>query len=590
MRTLVHVTHEAVQKVGGIGAVLHGLLTSRAYNNAVERTILIGPLFTTEGGPETRLGPTGQVLYSSLDGWTDHPAAPQFQKIQRDFNVEIVYGRRTFADRATGVQSSPEVVLIDVSRVNIARLNRFKGKLWEFFGLDSASYERYWEYDQYVKLAEPALAVVRALGACGANRECVIVAHEFMGMPTALAAIMEGRGTFRTVFYAHEVATIRKLVEDHPGHDTMFYNVLRAAMCRDQHLEDVFGSQHHYFKHALVEASKYCDNILAVGDYVVKELRFLGPEFEHVDIDLSYNGIPAYEISLEEALASKAKLQQYTKTLLDFVPDFIFTHVTRMVTSKGLWRDLRVLNHLERAFRRMDKTGIFFVLSSEVPRRQPEDIRNMERWWHWPVAHREGLPDLSGGEAMFYVGVQEFNARARNIKTILINQFGFDRTVCGERMPEDMEFMDIRKGTDVEFGQSIYEPFGIAQFEPLSVGGLCVVSNVCGCAGFLTNVTGGEPVPNVIIADYTDIGWPHGDVEELLKIDRQRRDEVEERVAQQVAQEILRRLPDTPAKKNDLLRSGYELARRMSWEVVAQDYFLPAIERACRKQRVYQVA
>jgi hypothetical protein len=27
-------------------------------------------------------------------------------------------------------------------------------------------------------------------------------------------------------------------------------------------------------------------------------------------------------------------------------------------------------------------------------------------------------------------------------------------------MPADMEFMDIRKGSDVEFGQSIYEPFG----------------------------------------------------------------------------------------------------------------------------------
>ena len=32
MKSVVHVTHEAVQKIGGIGAVLHGLLTSKAYS------------------------------------------------------------------------------------------------------------------------------------------------------------------------------------------------------------------------------------------------------------------------------------------------------------------------------------------------------------------------------------------------------------------------------------------------------------------------------------------------------------------------------------------------------------------------------
>ena len=72
-------------------------------------------------------------------------------------------------------------------------------------------------------------------------------------------------------------------------------------------------------------------------------------------------------------------------------------------------------------------------------------------------------------------------------------------------MPADMEFMDIRKGSDVEFGQSIYEPFGIAQVEPISFGGICVFSNVCGCAGFVEKAAGGQPTPNVIVADYTEL-------------------------------------------------------------------------------------
>ena len=41
---VVHVTHEAVEKVGGIGAVLSGLMTAEAYGASVSRTVLVGPL------------------------------------------------------------------------------------------------------------------------------------------------------------------------------------------------------------------------------------------------------------------------------------------------------------------------------------------------------------------------------------------------------------------------------------------------------------------------------------------------------------------------------------------------------------------
>ena len=41
---VVHATHEAGLKLGGIGAVLDGLLTSPAYNETVARSILVGPI------------------------------------------------------------------------------------------------------------------------------------------------------------------------------------------------------------------------------------------------------------------------------------------------------------------------------------------------------------------------------------------------------------------------------------------------------------------------------------------------------------------------------------------------------------------
>ncbi|MEI8197305.1 MAG: hypothetical protein WCI73_15515, partial [Phycisphaerae bacterium] len=82
MKTVVHVTHEAVQKIGGIGAVLHGLLTSKSYAAEVQRDILLGPLFTTDGPADSRLA-GGEVLYSSIDGIVNHPYGPKFAHIER---------------------------------------------------------------------------------------------------------------------------------------------------------------------------------------------------------------------------------------------------------------------------------------------------------------------------------------------------------------------------------------------------------------------------------------------------------------------------------------------------------------------------
>ncbi len=575
--TLVHVTHETTGKIGGIGAVLQGFFTSQSYLDAVERSILVGPLFTTDGNVTERLGENGEVLYSSIDGFVNTGYYEAFAKIEKHYNAGIVYGRRTFIDKHTGIKSSPEVLLIDVRHMDKGPVNQFKKSLFEEFGIRSDLYENLWEYEQYVRLAPAAIDALKAIGAAGTST--AIIAHEFMGMPTALAAKLDDHD-FKTAFYAHEVATMRRIVEKHSGHDTMFYNVMKHAHKNKLYVNDVFGDQSSFFKHALIQVSGHCDAICAVGDYVVGELEFLSPEFESANIDIVYNGIPAYQISLADKLASKEKLQQYCQNLLRYKPDYIFTHVTRLVQSKGLWRDLRVLEHIEEKFRAQGTTGVLLLLSTEVAARRKCDIYNMESQYGWPVAHREGLPDLSGGEANFYTAIQDFNAKSRNIKVVFINQFGFDPNTCGKRMPKDMEFMDIRRGSDVEFGLSIYEPFGIAQLEPLTFGGICVPSNVCGCAGFVRDVTNGQDAKNVIIADYTELDAEapdYIDTEDLLLIDGVMRDDIENDISEKVAVQIMQRLTNDESEIEQMIQSGYHLAKNMSWDVVVKNYLLKSL-------------
>jgi len=146
-----------------------------------------------------------------------------------------------------------------------------------------------------------------------------------------------------------------------------------------------------------------------------------------------------------------------------------------------------------------------------------------------------------------------------------------------------MTFADVRRGTDLEFGLSIYEPFGISQFEGLSFGAICAVSNVCGCMGFarktMANAT--KWYKNIVEANFVNLpdDWLARTVEDLLAISIPQRDQIETAEGRRVAPLLVDSLPRTDAQLQELIDDGYDLARRMSWEHVVQDYFLPSLSR-----------
>ena len=105
MSIVVHVTHEAIQKMGGIGAVLEGLLTTRSYNETIERTFLVGPLF-----PGADLGALDTVLYRASDGIKDTPYADALSGIEQTYQVELVYGQRQFENKDNKVTTLTDVI------------------------------------------------------------------------------------------------------------------------------------------------------------------------------------------------------------------------------------------------------------------------------------------------------------------------------------------------------------------------------------------------------------------------------------------------------------------------------------------------
>lgn len=582
--TLAHVTHEAVEHIGGIGTVLHGFMTSPVYQGHVRRSILVGPTSTEIAvEPEARLGEHGRVIYSSVDKIDHANLGTRLRPIEGAFKVRIVYGTRTYQNPMTGQDGEAEILLIDVFGVNHDRLNVFKLRLWETFGLDSSRYEGAWDYEEYVRLAEPAHYALRALMTPD-DLPCIVMSHEFMGMPTALATILDSSDQFRSIFYAHECATARRIVEDHQGHDTMFYNVLYQARNDGLFLEDVFGSQDHLLRHALVRRSHLCDGVIAVGDRTRDELLFLHDDYRSCPVDLVFNGVPSGPVTLEEKRRSRARLAEYAQRLVGFKPEVLMTHVTRPVISKGLWRDLKVCHELDHRFAPQNRTFVLFVLTSGGGVRREQDVLAMERHYGWPVAHHPGYPDLVGPEVQIHEDIDAYNHSHTASRIILVNQFGWSPQRIGSRLPEGMTMTDLRLATDVEFGMATYEPFGISPLEPLGTGAICVISNVCGCRAFVENVSQGQGGDNVICADFTSLRQPLP-IEELTAMTQQQRDDIEDHVAAEVADQLLRRLPINDRQRATLIDSGQALVAAMGWDHVVGSSLVPAMEHVVTSPR-----
>jgi hypothetical protein len=297
---------------------------------------------------------------------------------------------------------------------------------------------------------------------------------------------------------------------------------------------------------------------------------------------LVYNGIPAETITLKAKQASRARMQGYGQNLFGVRPDWVFAHVARPVLSKGIWRDLAVLHELEPMLAERGESAIYYMLGTLAGPRRPQDIHQMERVYGWPVNHELGYPDLCGGEEVLGDMFANFNRGHEAIRAVFVNQWGWDAAVGGKRMPEGMTFMDIRAGTDLEFGLSVYEPYGISQLEPLCFGALCMVSNVCGCLGFARRTAGDRPMDNNIIeANFTRLGEPRN-ITSLLAMTIPQREVVEAAEARRLAGLLCERLPRSDQAMAGRIKSGFRLAGQMNWQNVMENYFLPSLESTAR--------
>ena len=82
----------------------------------------------------------------------------------------------------------------------------------------------------------------------------------------------------------------------------------------------------------------------------------------------------------------------------------------------------------------------------------------------------------------------------------------------------------------------------------------------------------------ILEADF--LGVPKGmDVEALMSLSIPQRDRIEAAETRRLAQLVFERLPRDEATLRRRMAEGLDVASRMSWQHVVQEYFLPALER-----------
>lgn len=607
--TIVHVTHEAIDHLGGIGTVLQGLLTSRAYHRSVAHNVLVGPLphpHARVDSPLERLGSSAiACLYSGPDNHDPEGLGALLRPVEWAFGTSIVLGRRVFHE--PGAIHDParaahaDVLLIDVSNPSRERLAALKWLLWEKFGVDSTRHEHSWDYEEYGRLADPAYHALCAILPRPPHTEwpAVVIAHEFMGLATAMRCSLD-RARFRTVFHAHECSTARRVIEALPGHDAAFYPAMRAGAARGLTMEQVFGDQSDFGRHTLVSRAHVLDESLAVGPETKNELHFLSPAMAKEPIRIAYNGLPAPPVTWADKQRSRSLVAQWLTSVLGFAPDYLITHVTRPVPSKGLWRDVKLSLHLQAHLKAAGKSAAYVLLTCGAPVRTASQVNQMARDYGWPAHHREGHADLGGAEIAIcrdmlplirnnpaHGATRAAKAEPGRVYGVLVNQFGFTRDRLGDGAPDGLTIDDLRRAADVELGMSVYEPFGIAMLEPLHAGGVCVVSTVCGCCGLVQRAMHelgmkDDACPLVIAADFThDPASPRSpgdaDLPSLVGLSAAARDAIEERVCKALAATLAARLPRTDDDRRRYLDLGQRLASRMSWDRVVETDFLPAV-------------
>lgn len=471
-KTVIHIVSDPCRSdSGGAMDCVSGFQAVGFCHQDADRAVVIGSLSEEMRVVPNPLGRESELIYSTFRPDNAQCVyAENFERVEDDFGISIVYGRKKIGC------GSVEMILLDVSRCIEYPVDALKRWLYDEFGLESLRYESDSAYNRAIAMGPSSLAVLRSLDLADPVNPALLIAHDALGIPTALAGVLDPLGVFKSVYYAHKVEPVERVIRNHPGHDTMFYNVMNAAIPRSCYLGDLFGSQDFFYDLALINAARFCDGIWADSGQVADELLFCSPHLGAGHIDRVPRVMDAQPSSADQVAQWRDELM----TAVDADgTDWILGHLGDLSTRDGLWRDLAVMRHLESQLAHEDRKVVLLV-----------------------------KPTAYAIESHVFDEIEQFNKDHDRVRVV---------------WADGVRTGALLGGCDAMLALGIYQPLS---GHHLRCDGLCVTTSTCPVA-----LADGA----MIVADYVTLDGPVPDVATLIGMDRTTRDAVEGRAACEVA-------------------------------------------------------
>lgn len=673
----LHSTHEAAEKIAGIGAVLDGILPEQGYQDRFRKTLLVGAYHFPQVTPLAAAN-KWRVYFDSarelpIAVHTHSPQNPatldRLEQVASQYGSRVVFGERLVgpAARNTWVYvlvASPQGIVqsaiqdfqegvytrlgidlprfqsfpavqpgIDLTLERILRadpdmsigtldtpyidkqhrqipggINFINGRA-QFPPIPALdSFQNFPLRNQYLIelqfylyvapiLWEAARAIVQHEWGIG-GEDMVFFAHDWVGVPLYWAMQLANQHSSNPlnpkykVYFAHEARIARMLVEgtmrdkypiltavcDPDGHDVSFYNYL-SHLPESSTLAEAFPGSHGFndiFFHVMNREAAQFDKVFAVGERVKHETALICRGIGRPPITLCPNGVPdlvGASASLQTILEANGRLKDMAQINIGFKPDYIFTSVNRCELSKGPWRNVGFFRTF--AQNNPDAKALFIWLVRPRPVATQRQIESWAQAYHWPLSHqpRSQGGDLREDEVPLWEAIVSFNRQFSGRCHILyVNQFGWAPDSLGALDPAGTQFRDLRIGTDVELGLSIYEPFGIAPLEPFSSGAVCVLSDACGCALHLDSLA----QKGVISSNGFVVGRFIGANQDIhpAQVSLKTLQHIEERVYSQMERDVSARLQ---IPRGVRFQDACQAMPHLSWMAVVNDYFLPGL-------------
>jgi phosphorylase/glycogen(starch) synthase len=476
--TLVEVSYEVANKVGGINTVLSSKVTS--ITKHVREYLTIGPYYREKEGTEFRISDTPRKMKEVFDS------------LQKNHGINCYYGKWL-------VEGEPNAILVDPGRIR-EKINEIKAKQWEEYKVDAIRADS-WYNDPLVWSKAVGIVIEEMFKAGVFKYKSIAHFHEFLS-GAGLLHLKSNKIPIATVFTTH--ATILGRIISEIGREDL-YDMINDGLKKRKTIEERKAYDYKTAsKHTMERACAHTADVFsAVSETTAAECKFMHGKFPDIVLP---NGIkmkkfPEFKDLAKSHEKNNRKLKGFVSRFLepyyrqDFSRHLIFFISGRFeLRNKGIDVFIDALGMLNEKLKQTKgcRPVIAFIW---VPGNSRKRTMNPQ---HVPLSPLDTPPnaikDLLRGNGLD-------NGKDDCVKVVYYPLYlSKNDGLIG------LNYYDAMSGCDLGVFPSYYEPWGYTPLEAAALGLQSVTTDVSGFGRFMKRKVKKNET-SIVILKRDDVGF-----------------------------------------------------------------------------------